>query len=329
MLLAALALPLVLNLAGESLATAVVCYALAAISITVLSGYGGQISFGQWAFVGFGALFGAALVARYHVPFLAGLVLAPLGGAAVAVVVGLPALRIRGVFLGVTTLAFAVAANAYIFNWHFFQAAGYLPRTTVAGVDLGNQRTYYYFCIAVLVVCMLGVRNLRRSVLGRELIAVRDNDRAAASYGIGLVRARLWSFAISGFLASLAGYLYLFNVGSVNADTFPPLTSLLLFSAVIIGGLGSQAGAVLGTVYFKGIQYFLPQWAQFFATSFGLLLILLFVPGGLASIRLRRSRRPAPALCTGARHPHRRSRRCAPRADRERCSCDSRRSARG
>ena len=93
------------------------------ISITVLTGYGGQISFGQWAFVGFGALFGAALVSRYHVPFLAGLVLAPLAGAAVAVVVGLPALRIRGVFLGVTTLAFAVAANAYIFNWHFFASS--------------------------------------------------------------------------------------------------------------------------------------------------------------------------------------------------------------
>jgi branched-chain amino acid transport system permease protein len=282
-LAAALALPLVLNLGGESLATAVVCYGLAAISITVLTGYGGQISFGQWAFVGFGALFGAALVTRYDVPFLLGLVLAPLAGAAVAVVVGLPALRIRGVFLGVTTLAFAVAANAYIFHWSFFQSQ-YIPRGTVAGINLANQRTYYYVCLAVLVICMLGVRNLRRSVLGRELIAVRDNDRAAASYGIGLVRARLWAFAISGFLASLAGYLYLYNVGSVNADTFPPLTSLLLFSAVVIGGLGSQTGAVLGTVYFKGIQYFLPQWAQFFATSFGLLLILLFVPGGLASM---------------------------------------------
>ena len=200
-----------------------------------------------------------------------------------AVLVGLPALRIRGIFLAVTTLAFAVAANSYIFNWHFFSAA-YLPRTTVAGVNLGNQRTYYYFCLAVLVICMLGVRNIRRTVLGRELLAVRDNDRAAASYGIGLIRSRLWAFAISGFLASLAGYLYLFNIGSVNSETFPPLTSLLLFSAVVIGGLGSQVGAVIGTIYFKGIQYFLPEWAQFLATSFGLLLILMFVPGGLSSI---------------------------------------------
>ncbi|HET7572617.1 MAG TPA: ABC transporter permease [Gaiellaceae bacterium] len=279
----AVVLPLFLDLGNQSLATAVVCYALAAISLTVLSGYGGQVSFGQWAFVGFGALFGGALVTRYDLPFLAGLIVVPLAGAGVAVVVGLPALRIRGIFLGVTTLAFAIAANAYIFNWGFFRNT-YIQRTTVLGVDLGNQRVYYWFCVAVLVVCMLGVRNIRRSVLGRELLAVRDNDRAAASYGVGLVRVRLWAFAISGFLASLAGYLYLFNIGSANAQTFQPLTSLLLFSAVIIGGLGSQVGAVIGTIYFKGVQYFLPQWAQLFSTSFGLLLILLFVPGGLSSI---------------------------------------------
>lgn len=279
----AVVLPFFLNLGDQSLATAVVCYSLAAISLTVLSGYGGQVSFGQWAFVGFGALFGAALATRYHLPFLAGLVVVPLAGAGVAVIVGLPALRIRGIFLGVTTLAFAIAASSYIFNWHFFQSA-YVPRTTVAGIHLETQRTYYWFCVAVLVLCMLAVRNIRRTALGRELLAVRDNDRAAASYGVGLVRVRLWAFAMSGFLASLAGYLYLYNTGGVNAETFPPLTSLLLFSAVIIGGLGSQIGAVIGTVYFKGVQYFLPEWAQLFSTSFGLLLILLFVPGGLSSL---------------------------------------------
>ena len=282
-LLAAVLLPFVLDLAGQSLATAIVCYTLAAISLTVLSGYGGQVSFGQWAFVGFGALLGGALVLNHGLPFLAGLIVVPLAGAVLALVIGLPALRIRGVFLGVTTLAFAVAANSYIFGWHVFQSQ-YAPRPKVAGFDLGPQRHYYYFCLAVLALCMLGVRNVRRSVLGRELLAVRDNDRAAASYGVGVVRARLWAFAISGFLASLAGYLYLFNIGNVTADTFPPLTSLLLFSAVIIGGLTSQVGAVIGTVYFKGVQYFLPQWAQFLATSFGLLLILMFIPGGLSSI---------------------------------------------
>jgi branched-chain amino acid transport system permease protein len=283
-LAAALALPSALQISGQSLATSTVCYVLAGLSLTVLSGYAGQVSFGQWAFVGFGALFGGTLVTRYGLPFLAGFVVTPFAGAAVAVVVGLPALRIRGIFLGVTTLAFAVAANAYIFNLRVFQMTDYLPRGSIAGIDLGKQRNYYDFCLLVLVLCMLGVANLRRSALGRELVAVRDNDRAAASYGVRLVRAKLSAFAISGFLAALAGYLYMYNEGTVNTDAFKPLTSLLLFSGVIIGGLGSQVGAVIGMAYFKGIQYSLPEWAQFFATSFGLLLILMFVPGGLSTL---------------------------------------------
>jgi branched-chain amino acid transport system permease protein len=283
-LAAAALLPLLLDISGQSLATAILCYILAALSLTVLTGYAGQISFGQWAFVGFGTLFGAAMVVTYGLPFLAGLFVTSVAGAGVAVVVGLPALRIRGIFLGVTTLAFAVAANSYLFNLHFFRAAGYVPRTTVAGLHLEDQRNYYWFCLVVLALCMLAVRNLRGSILGRELIAVRDNDRAAASYGVGVARARLWAFAISGFLASLSGYLYLFNEGSANADSFGPLISLLLFSGVIIGGLGTQLGAVIGMLWFRGIQYFLPQWAQFFATSFGVLVILMFVPGGLSTI---------------------------------------------
>lgn len=340
----AVAIPFGLQISGQSLATAVLCYILAALSLTVLTGYAGQISFGQWAFVGFGSLFGAAMVESYHLPFLAGLIVTSLAGAGVAVVVGLPALRIRGIFLGVTTLAFAVAANSYIFNLHFFSAAGYVTRTTVLGLDLGSQRTYYWFCLAALGLCMLGVRNLRGSVLGRQLVAVRDNDRAAGSYGVGAARARLWAFAISGFLAALAGYLYLFNEGTANSETFSPLVSLLLFSGVVIGGLTTQLGAVIGMLWFKGIQYFLPEWAQFFATSFGVLLVLLFVPGGLSTIafgardrllgryaaargvrvgalsalRREHAETGAQAIATAAAHTEREAPAVAPAADRAR-----------
>lgn len=279
-LLAAIAVPLPLALSSQNLATAIVTFAIAALSITVLTGYAGQVSFGQWAFVGFGALLGGHLATTQDVPFFLGLVAIPFAGAVLAVGIGLPALRIRGIFLGVTTLAFAVAASAYVFQLGLFDLDGFVDRPGL----LSNQRTYYYFCLGILLLCLLGLRNLRNSSLGRAMVAVRDNDRVAASYGVGLVTAKLSAFAVSGFLAALAGYLFLFNAGNLDSGSFPPLTSLLLFAAVVIGGLGSPVGAILGALYFRGVAFFLPDFVQFLATSLGLLLILLFLPGGLGSL---------------------------------------------
>jgi branched-chain amino acid transport system permease protein len=276
--------PLTLKLSGQNLATALLAYMIAALSITVLTGYAGQVSFGQWAIVGFGALFGGGLATQHGVPFLLGLVVIPLCGAALAVVIGLPALRIRGIFLGVTTLAFGIAAQAYLFQQPLFHLDAPVERPKLLGLDLGSELTYYYFCLGVLLLTMGALRNLRTSSVGRSMVAVRDNDRAAASYGVDLVRAKLSAFAVSGFLAALAGYLYVYNAGSLDAGSFPALTSLLLFSAVVIGGLGSQAGAILAALYFRGVSYFLPGYAQFLATSLGLLLILLFLPGGIGSL---------------------------------------------
>jgi branched-chain amino acid transport system permease protein len=278
--LAAVVFPLTLKLSGQNLASALLVYVIAALSITVLTGYAGQVSFGQWAIVGFGALLGGGMATQHGLPFLPGLVVIPLAGSLLAVVIGLPALRIRGIFLGVTTLAFGIAAQAYLYQRPLFHMDAPVDRPSL----LSSELSYYYFCLAVVVVTMLGLRNLRTSAVGRAMVAVRDNDRAAASYGVDLVRAKLAAFAVSGFLAALAGYLYVYNAGKLDAGSFPPLISLLLFSAVVIGGLGSQVGAVLAALYFRGVSYFLPGWAQFLATSVGLLLILLFLPGGIGSL---------------------------------------------
>jgi branched-chain amino acid transport system permease protein len=280
LLAVAVLFPLTLKLSGQNLATAVLLYMIAALSITVLTGYAGQVSFGQWAMVGFGALLGGGLATQHHLPFAAGLVLIPLAGAALAVVIGLPALRIRGIFLGVTTLAFGIASQSYLFQRKLFHLDVPVTRPHLFGSEL----RYYYFCLGVLVLTMAGLRNLRASAIGRSMVAVRDNDRAAASYGVDLMRAKLSAFAVSGFLAALSGYLYVYNAGKLDPGSFPALTSLLLFSAVVIGGLGSQAGAILAAIYFRGVSYFLPGYAQFLATSVGLLLILLFLPGGIGSL---------------------------------------------
>jgi branched-chain amino acid transport system permease protein len=279
----AVTLPLALSISQRSLASLVLIYAMAALSLTLLSGYAGQVSFGHWAFVGFGALLGGWLVTVHHLNMAAAGLVVCMAGAVLALLIGLPALRIRGLFLAVTTLAFAVAANSYLFTWSIFKSASALDRPRFMGIDFDNETVFYYLCLGLLLLTLWVVRNIRSSRWGRNLVAVRDNDKAAASFGVGVITTKLIAFAASGFIASMAGYLYLLSQSRVNAGSFPVEASLLLFSAVVIGGLGSVPGALLGALYLRGIQFFAPT-VQLFSTSFGLLLVLTLFPQGLGGL---------------------------------------------
>ena len=283
LLAAAVALPLALSVSQRNLVGLLLIYMIAALSLTVLSGLAGQISFGHWAFVGFGALFGGWLVASQGVNILLGGVIVCAGGVVLSLAIGLPALRIRGLFLAVATLAFAVAASSYLFTLPMFTFLDVVRRPVVFGIDFDSELAYYYVCLVALLGAIALVRNVRGGRWGRAFIAVRDNDRAAASYGVKPTAAKLMAFAVSGLLAALAGYLYLFNQQSLNSGAFPVETSLLLFSAVVIGGLGSIPGAIIGALYLRGIQFFAPS-LQLISTSFGLLLVLMFAPGGLGGL---------------------------------------------
>ena len=279
----AVALPLFLSISQRNLASLLLIYILAALSLTVLSGFAGQISFGHWAFVGFGALFGGWLLVEQGLNTLVAGGIVCAGGVVLSLAIGVPALRIRGLFLAVTTLAFAVASASWIFSLPLFTFAGAVSRPVVGGIDFDSELAYYYLCLGVLLAAIAVIRNLRTGRWGRNFLAVRDNDRAAASYGVNSTATKLLAFAVSGFFASLAGYLYLFNQSSLNQGAFPVETSLLLFSAVVIGGLGSIPGAIIGALYLRGIQFFAPS-LQLLSTSFGLLLILMFAPGGLGGL---------------------------------------------
>ena len=196
-------------------------YVIAGSSLTVLSGFAGQVSFGSWALVGFGALFGWLARDESGMAPLPACILTVCAGTTVGLAVALPALRIRGLFLGVTTLAFAVACSSYFFTLAPFQLVGLAERSRVLGVDLDSETTYYYLCVVAAGGALLLVRNLRGGRWGRNFLAVRDNDRAAASYGVDPVTTKLAAFAASGFLASLAGFLYLYAERSVNARASP------------------------------------------------------------------------------------------------------------
>ena len=281
-----LLVPFILSEPDVSLASAILIYAIVGVSLVVLTGWAGQISLGQIGFFGMGAAVGGWTTATQGWDPLIALLLAGIAGAVLAMVVGLPALRIRGLFLAATTFAFALATSSYLLNRKFF---GWLPtegveRTPVLGIiQIDTEARFFYFTVGALLLALVAVRGIRNSRTGRILIGVRENERAAQAYGINAVRAKLTAFAISGFLAAYAGGLFVHHQEALGVQVFAPEESLNVFVMVVIGGLGSVPGAILGAVYLKGIQWFFPAWS-FFASAVGLLVILLISPEGLGGI---------------------------------------------
>jgi branched-chain amino acid transport system permease protein len=164
------------------------------------------------------------------------------------VIIGLPALKLRGLYLAVTTVAFALATTVLLLNRRYL--GQFLPdevdRPALLGVNFDDQRVAYYVALATVVLAAISVSRLRRSRSGRMLIAARDNEALASSIGVSLVRLRLSAFALSGFLAALAGVLFSVQQGGVQPEAFAPGVSVTLFTFTVIGGFGSIAGPFLG-----------------------------------------------------------------------------------
>ena len=150
--------------------------------------------------------------------------------------------------------------------------------------DVTAEKDFYFICFGALVLALLLARNLRAARFGRVLIAMRDNERTALALGVSVARTKLAAFAASGFMAAVAGALYAYHQQQLRADRFPAEVSLLIFSMVVIGGMGSLSGAILGAIYVRGTQYFLPAQFQLAVTGFGVLLLLWLFPGGLGQI---------------------------------------------
>jgi branched-chain amino acid transport system permease protein len=225
--------------------------------------------------------------------------------ALVAVIIGLPALRIRGVYLAVTTLGFALFMQVTVLPtpcWTLpftdTQVCTGLPdkystlldRPTLFGLDLTNERDFAYFALGVLLVALFVVRTWRDRGIARRLVAVRDNEVAAAAMGIPVVRTKLLAFALSGFMAGVAGVCFALAQARISpAENFGPKESILVLSMAVVGGLGSVPGAVLAAVYLVGLPFALGSTAtvQFITSGFGVLAFLLYLPGGLGAVAAR------------------------------------------
>jgi branched-chain amino acid transport system permease protein len=284
-------LPVWLDESRINLATVIVIFGMIGLSLVVLTGWAGQVSLGQMGFAGVGAAVGGALTDRMNSDLSIALLAGGAAGALAAIVVGYPALRRRGLTLAVSTLAFALFVSSYVLNQELF--ADYLPgfridRLPVFGVfDIETETRFYFLSLVILGLMLIVVRGVRRSRTGRVLIAIRENNSAARSYGIHATRTNLACFALSGFIAAVAGVLFVHHqtglqVGAGNL--YLPAQSLRVFSMVVIGGLGSVPGVLLGATYVWGTEYFLPGQWQFLATGAGLLLILMILPGGFGAL---------------------------------------------
>jgi branched-chain amino acid transport system permease protein len=286
----AAALPALLGPSDELLASTVVVYTLIALSVVVLTGWAGQISLGQMSFVAVGAAVGAVATVTWQLDVSLGLIVSGLAGAVVAVLVGLPALRLPGLFLAVTTLAFALASSNYLLNR---KEQEWIPRGEVLAqplfkrFDLSSEAAMYQFVLVVVVLCFIAVSGIRRSRTGRALLAVRDNERGAAAYSVSAVRSKLLAFAMSGFLAAVAGFLLVHVNRGYDEKPFVVAQSLSVFTAAVVGGLGSLAGAVLGAVYLQGGTWFLPDQWRLLPSALGVLVVLMVLPGGLGNLLYR------------------------------------------
>jgi branched-chain amino acid transport system permease protein len=266
-------------------AGAVLLFAIVGLSISILTGWAGQVSLGQMGFVAIGAALGAKATTDWGLDLAVAVPLVGVAGAAVAVVVGLPALRLRGLYLAVTTLAFALATVNYLLNPEFFDwvpTDTFEPRPLLGVWDYAaTTEGTYQLCLGTFVLCAIAVVGIRHSRTGRVLVALRENDRAAQAYGVSAVRAKLTAFGMSGFFAAVAGAVLVHHNGQFTLGLFPPEENLVIFTATVVGGLGSPIGAVLGAVFLKGGQWFLQDEWRLFVSAAGVLLVLLLMPGGL------------------------------------------------
>jgi branched-chain amino acid transport system permease protein len=288
-----------------SLANLIGVAALGAIGLNILVGYTGQISVGHGAFMSVGAYTAAVLTTRYGVPWWLALPAAGAMSALIGSICGIPSLRIKGLYLAISTLA-AQLIIEWVLNHVPWISGGvgaviYVPKPSVFGYALKSNLAMYLFIYAVLALGVIFALNLFRTHLGRAMIAVRDRDIAAEIIGIGIFRTKLTAFAISSFYAGVTGVLYTYYYGMANYEAFTLTVSIQFLAMVIIGGMGSVLGSIFGAVFITllpiALDIFLRRVGRLFldvsdvaslATNFQLMifggLIMLFLvvePDGL------------------------------------------------
>jgi branched-chain amino acid transport system permease protein len=227
-------------------------YGLCGLSLMVLAGYTGLVSLGHAAFLGVGAYAHVFFTQTLGLPWVVAVALAAALTAAAGVLVGLPALRMTGVYLTIATLAFALVIQEVFARWEHVTGGlkgRAVDKPVVFGVPLGDDVAFYFLCLAVLAGGLWLTANLLRSPIGRAWVAIRDSEIAAQSMGVNLAFFKTMAFAYSAALMGMAGALFAHKIGFLAPDIFSVLLSIQLLLMVVVGGLGSLHGALFGAVF--------------------------------------------------------------------------------
>lgn len=270
--------------------------AVASLGLMVLTGFTGLVSLGHAAFVAIGA-YGHAWFMTQGVPFVVSITLAGALAGLVGFAIGLPVIRVSGLYLAMVTLAFSIVIEHVIGRWSSVTGGHTglpVPSPSILGYDLGGLVPFYYLCLGILVAVVLGLHNLLTDRTGRAFTGVRDSEAAAAGLGIWTAGYKVLAFVISASVTGVAGALMAHKMQYLTPEGFGLTLSLELVLMVVIGGLGSLRGAVLGAILIgllptaiSKLKPLLPSVlsAQFGLESFlfGLILavFVLFEPGGL------------------------------------------------
>ena len=292
-------LPLVLQLMGQRqvywlfVVSELFIFAIVAISLDLLMGRSGQISLGHSGFVALGAYSAAILNERFGVDLFLGTLAGSFLAALASLVLGFPATRLRGHYLGIVTLGFGIAIDQIALKWDTLTGGDqgiHLHKPMLLGLDVGTPVRMYYVALIALVAAVLLVWNLTGTRIGRAFAAIKDSEVAAAAMGVPVARTKVLAFICSAFLAGAAGSIYAFLAGFVAPEDFGIDSSLLFFAMVVIGGMGSIPGAIGGAVVVDAVKNAAATVSGLSLAILGsmIVLVVLFFPGGLkAWLRMR------------------------------------------
>lgn len=232
---------------------------IAAMGLNILIGYCGQLSIGHAGFIAVGAYTSAILTTRFELPFLVGLISAGVMAGVIGIIFGLPSIRVKGFYLAISTIAaqFIIMWVINQWGWTGGQLGKTVPFASIGGFVFRSGQSQFYLIIGITVLCVFFVKNLTRTKVGRAFIAVRDNDLAAEVMGINLTYYKLLAFFIGCFFAGIAGCLFAHWNVQLTPEQFSFRDSILYVGIIIIGGLGTNIGPVLGVLFIRLLQQFL------------------------------------------------------------------------
>ena len=262
----------------------IMIYAIAAMALNLLIGYGGQISVGHAGFLAMGAYTAAILSSKFGLPFLIAFPLAGVVTGIIGLIIGLPAIRLSGQFLAVATLGFGLSIPQLALNWTSL-TNGYSGIAMARPSWISSDMQFVYAVIIITIVITWLLYNILKSRLGRAFIAIRESEIAAQSAGINIAFYKTLMFVLSAFFTGLAGGLYGYWVGFVSPNDFTIVTSFLLLGMIVVGGLASIPGAIVGAIIFTII----PELTSSFVgltnliIGFAIVIIILFRPRGIVS----------------------------------------------